>query len=124
EQALHDVWPAVPAVPRRDVQRAQQSELRAAAGEHPEHGLRHDHEHCQRSTHHPTGDEILLLRVRTWIVENSWRRWPPCPCSAFSRVRFPTTASSRITSRLRSPACRARIAAVWSPCTRHVASTR
>ena len=55
---------AVPDVPRRDVQRVQPSELRPAAGQHPEHGLRHDHEHRQRCAHRPAGGEVLLLKFQ------------------------------------------------------------
>ena len=74
------VRPAVPDVPRRDVQRAQPSELRAAAGEHPEHGLRHDHQHRQRRADRAAGREVLSSDGRMRTAPTRRRKGPSAPC--------------------------------------------
>ena len=165
-QAVRDLRAAVPDVPRRDVQRAEPSELRTAERQHPEHGVRHDHQHGQRCAHRAAGREVLSSdqagaeRAAAPLDhaaghEPSSARWSAArrcvhgarePGSrghehgssrvsrrdgggararrAAAAADSQTTASSPSTSRRRSPACRARIPAAWSPCIRRGASTR
>ena len=108
EQALPDVWPAVPHVPRRAVQRAEPPELRRAGrATSRARNFGTITSHRQRRARRADGAEILLLRG--WITmsthdgtTNTTGHEPSRPARA--RVREAGAARSRRVSPRGQPA--------------------
>jgi hypothetical protein len=71
-----DGWIAPRVDSRRILQCFQSPELRTAAGEHPEHDFRHDHEHRQRSPCRAAGREVRVLARGSLVLTTRASRSP------------------------------------------------